>query len=215
GASPRPAVPADELVGARRAPRARGIVRERWLVALPARHNRVDEEPLFLDLVGPRAQRLVAEHHLEDQALVRLRDPRPAVAAVELRGYERLGHRTRRGAFLLAIGDDLLALDKATSVLAAHHGPRPWSVQRSQHLDLLVVHRVGGEVDRRLHRRQREQLQEVVLEDVADRAGVLVVGGAGLDPDRLGVGGLDVVGARAAPYWLDDTRWQAGRRGVR
>src|SRR5262249_660485 len=66
-------------------------------------------------------------------------------------------------------------------------------VDGGEHLDLLVAHRVGGEVERRLHRRDRDELQQVVLEDVADRAGLLVIARAPLDPDRLGNGDLNVV----------------------
>ena len=55
------------------------------------------------------------------------------------------------------------------------HGP--------QHLDLLVAEGLGLERRRRLHRDQREQLQEVVLEDVAHGPGLLVEGAALLDAE--------------------------------
>ena len=50
-APPRAPVALDQLVGARRAPRARRVVRERRTVAPPRRDDRVDERPLLLDLV--------------------------------------------------------------------------------------------------------------------------------------------------------------------
>ena len=54
----------------------------------------------------------------------------------------------------------------------------------------------------------------MVLEDVADRAGVLVVAGAGLDPDRLGDGDLDVVDELAVPDRLEDPVREAEREHV-
>ena len=56
----------------------------------------------------------------------------------------------------------------------------------------------------RLHRGQRDELEQVVLEDVADRARLLVERGAALDPDRLGDGDLDVVDELAVPDRLED-----------
>src|SRR2546430_10017745 len=67
---------------------------------------------------------------------------------------------------LTVTGVQTCALPISAAVLAAHDGLRPGRVERPQHLDLLVPHRLGREVDRRLHRRQREQLEQVVLEDV-------------------------------------------------
>ena len=48
-------------------------------------------------------------------------------------------------------------------------------VHRMEHLDLLVAHVLGREGDRRLHRHQRQQLEHVVLHDVAQRARLVVV----------------------------------------
>ena len=62
----------DELVRGHRAPRPGRVVREGWPVALPGGDDRVHERPLLLDLVRAREQRLVAEHRVEDQPLVRL-----------------------------------------------------------------------------------------------------------------------------------------------
>ena len=75
---------------------------------------------------------------------------------------------------------------------------------RAQHLDLLVAQRVRLERDRRLHRDEAEQLEQVVLQDVARRAGLLVERAAVLDADRLGHGDLDVVDVAAVPERLED-----------
>ena len=84
--------------------------------------------------------------------------------------------------------------------------PRTTRVElcRAQRLRLLVPDRVGVEVDRRLHRRQGDELERVVLEDVARRAGLLVERGAPLDPDRLGDRDLDVVDVLPRPERLED-----------
>ena len=72
------------------------------------------------------------------------------------------------------------------------------------HLDLLVAQGVGVERRRRLHRDQAEQLEQVVLEEVARRAGLLVERAAALDADRLGHGDLHVVDVAAVPDRLED-----------
>ena len=91
----------------------------------------------------------------------------------------------------------------------ARTGPRttdfgPGRVQRAQHLDLLVADRVGGEVARRLHRGEREQLQQVVLEDVADRAGLLVEAGRGPRSP--------IVSATVICTWSMNWRFQIGSK---
>ena len=63
---------------------------------------------------------------------------------------------------------------------------------------------VGLERRRRLHRDEADQLQQVVLEDVARRAGLLVERPALLDADRLGHGDLDVVDVAPIPERLED-----------
>ena len=108
---------------------------------------------------------------------------------------------------LLAVAGDLRGGDPARAVLAADDvagdvcrcaGDRP------QDLDLLVAQRVGLERRRRLHRDQADQLEQVVLEDVARRAGLLVERAAVLDADRLGHGDLHVVDVAPVPERLED-----------
>ena len=77
-------------------------------------------------------------------------------------------------------------------------------MDRPQHLDLLVADGVGREVDRRLHGRERDELEQVVLDDVADRARLLVEAGAALDAERLGHRDLHVVDELAVPDRLED-----------
>ncbi len=91
---------------------------------------------------------------------------------------------------------------------------RRGGVDRLQHLDLLVAHLFGGEVHGRLHRDVAEQLQHVVLDQVAQRPGVVVVAGAGADADVLGGGELHVVDVVAVPQRLEQPVGEAERQHV-
>ena len=138
----------------------------------------------------------------------------PPVVDVELRGDVGVRLRARVDAGLLAVREHLLPLDPAAAVLAPDDRLRPRRVHRAQHLHLLVPHRVRREVDRRLHRGEREELQEVVLEDVPDHAGLLVVARAALDPHRLGDRDLDMVDHLAVPDRLEDAVREPQRHQV-
>ena len=71
--APGAAVAVKQLVPGRRPPGTRCVVREGRSLAVPGCDDRIDEAPLLLDLVRPCEQCRVAEHAVEDQALVRLR----------------------------------------------------------------------------------------------------------------------------------------------
>ena len=73
-----------------------------------------------------------------------------------------------------------------------------------EHVDLPGPDLVGVERDGRLHRDEAEELDEVVLDHVAERARGLVVAPTVLDPDRLGDGDLDVVDVAAVPDGLEE-----------
>ena len=68
-----------------------------------------------------------------------------------------------------------------------------------EHLDLLPAQLLRVERDGLLHRGQRHQLQQVVLDDVAGGADAVVVPGPATDPDVLGLGDLDVVDVVVVP----------------
>ena len=75
---------------------------------------------------------------------------------------------------------------------------------RPQHLDLLVAQGVGFERRRRLHGDEADQLEEVVLQDVARRPGLLVERAATLDADRFRHRDLDVIHVASIPERLED-----------
>ena len=90
-----------------------------------------------------------------------------------------------------------------TTTFAGHRPDRP------QHLDLLVADEIGLEAAGRFHGREREQLEQVVLEHVAQHAHGIVVGAAMADGHFLGGGDLHVVDEIAVPYRLEDAVGEA------
>lgn len=68
-----------------------------------------------------------------------------------------------------------------------------------ERLDLLGSQRVRLEVDRFLHGHQGQELEQVVLDDVARRADAVVVPGPAADADVLGHGDLHVVDVVGVP----------------
>ena len=108
--------------------------------------------------------------------------------------------------------------DRSGRVLRAHDLPvevgRRDVAQRLQHLQLLVANAVRLERDRRLHRRQAQNLQQVVLHHVAQAAGLFEVAAAPLDADGLGPGDLDVVDEVVVPDRLEDAVREAEHQQV-
>ena len=85
---------------------------------------------------------------------------------------------------------------------------------RLEHLHLLVAHPLGLERGRGLHREQRQELQHVVLDEIAKRSGPFVVAGAALDADFLRRGDLDVVDEVAVPDGLEQRICESQRHQV-
>ena len=72
-----------------------------------------------------------------------------------------------------------------------------------QQLCLAVANGLGGQRVGRLHRHEREHLEQVVLDDVAQRPSLLVVAAAAVDTGGLGDRDLDVVDHLSRPGPLD------------
>ena len=100
-------------------------------------------------------------------------------------GHVGLGLAVRGDVLLLAVADHRLAVDGARRVLAAHRLVDGLvgggDVDGLEQLDLLVADAVGVGAGRGLHQGQREHLHDVVLDDVAQRAGRLVEAAPVLD----------------------------------
>ena len=110
------------------------------------------------------------------------------------------------------------ALAAIAGVLAEHQTPRRLLRRRDgngvQHLELFIAQRVGGVVRRRFHRHQGQQLQQVVLEHVAQHAGLVVVIAAALDLDLLGDGDLHVIDVIVVPQRLEQRVGEAENEDV-
>ncbi len=135
-------------------------------------------------------------------------DARPApVLDQDLQRGERLGLGSGGDARLVAVGGDLPSVEQAGTVLpadaVAQHLFRLHRADRVEHLHLLVTDRLGRERRGRLHRDEREELEDVVLHDVPHDAGVLVVRAAPLDPELLGDRDLHVVDVAPVPDRLE------------
>ncbi len=75
---------------------------------------------------------------------------------------------------------------------------------RAEQLHLLVPDHLGLKVGRCLHADDRDELHDVVLHDVAERAGTFVIRAAPLDADLLGHGDLHVVDVLPVPQRFED-----------
>jgi hypothetical protein len=68
---------------------------------------------------------------------------------------------------------------------------------------IFVTHRVGR-VPPEAHGNKRKDLEDVILNHVADHTGALVVGATALDANGLRVGDLNVIDVLAIPDGLKD-----------
>jgi glucose-6-phosphate 1-dehydrogenase len=74
---------------------------------------------------------------------------------------------------------------------------------RVEHIDFFVADLVGTKGHRRFHRDEAEQLQQMILHHVAQRAGVVVVTAAMFDADLLGDRDRDVIDETLVPNRLE------------
>ena len=154
------------------------------------------------DLGEPRRQ-LLAGAQVERRA-------RPApVGDMRPDRHEALGAAGR-----VADVVEVAAVLAVGAVLPAHGVAELQRVERADHLQLLVAHRVGVELRRRLHRGQAEELHHVVLHHVAHGARLVVVGAAPGDADRLGDGDLHVLDVVRVPQRLEQRVGEADRHQV-
>ena len=154
-------------------------------------------------------------HALAGTQVERHPGPTPIVD-MRLQRDERFG---RRGmAQFVDIARHRLAVRRAGGILAGDDAiadvVRPDPPQRAQHLDLLVANRGRVEVGRRLHRDQRDQLQHVVLDHVAQRARPVVIIAAPFQPHGLGDGDLDMVDMRRIPQRFEQRIGKAQRQQI-
>ncbi len=103
----------------------------------------------------------------------------------------------------------MLASDDAGAVLAAHGVEDGNGRNGLPDLELFAAHAFGFKARGRLEGDEREQLHHVVLDDVAQRAGLLVERAAAFDAEGFGHGDLHIVNVVAVPDRLEDAVGEA------
>jgi hypothetical protein len=141
------------------------------------------------------------------QALARAQEERNSLPACVVdpgaQRHERLDGRGGCDPVLVPVAGHLVSFDDACCVLPSHELVRGERSHGSEYLRLAVADVLRGERVGRLHRHESEHLEQVVLDHVAQRAGLLVVPGPLLDAGGFGDRDLDVVDRLAAPGPLD------------
>ena len=135
---------------------------------------------------------------------------------LESDGSEGLGGGVLGEALLVEQPDDFLAALPAAGVLAAAGGliQRFGELRGRQHFDLLGLQRRRVEADRLFHRGQRQQLHQVVLDDIAGRADAVVVAGPATQPDVFGHSDLHVVDVVRVPDRVEQLIGEPQRQDV-
>src|SRR3569832_2089370 len=145
-------------------------------------------------------------HALARAEIKRYALPAPVVD-VQLQRCVGLGGTTWIDVLFLEVAGHHLSVDHAARVLAAKgvgmHRVLRDGPDRFQHLHLLVTQRLGVHHRGRLHRDQREQLQQMALDHVTQRTRALVIIGAAFDAERLRVRDLHVIDVLAVPHGLE------------
>ena len=100
-------------------------------------------------------------------------------------------------------------VDDAGTVLAAHGVEDGDGGNGLPDLELFAAHAFSFKAGGRLKRNEREQLHHVVLDDVAQRAGLLVERAAAFDAESFGHGDLHIVNVVAFPDRLEDAVGEA------
>ena len=163
------------------------------------------------DLGHPLGQALARAHVDGHPGPAPVVDPQP-------HGHVGLGCAVGGDALLLPVAGHGLAHDPARSVLGPHHVGayvlRAHDLHRPQSLHLLVPDAFGVDARRWLEEGEGQDLQDVVLDDVAQRPGRLVEPAAVAHAQLLGHGDLNMVDVAAVPDRLEDGVGEAQRQHV-
>ena len=127
--------------------------------------------------------------------------------------HESISNLAATNVSTLRIGRDARLVAVAV-VLAADERGAVEGFRRGEHLDLLVLQVAGLVADGRFHRQQRDDLQQVVLEHVADRSDGVVERATALDADRLGHRDLHAAHVAAVPDRFDQRVGEAEHEEV-
>ena len=130
-----------------------------------------------------------------------------------LQRHESISQPDRGEGLDLRVGGDPFFVAVA-DVLAADDAVWFQRADRSQYLDLLVADSVRRITAGGLHRQHRDDLEHVVLDHVADRAGFFVEGAATLHAEVLGHRDLHALDAIAVPDRLEELVGEPERQDV-
>src|SRR5581483_4854898 len=159
----------------------------------------------------------LARHPLAGAQVERHIGPAPAIHE-QLERDVGLRVRVRLDIRLLAIAGYADIVDDARPILPAHGGlGQVLRVDRHdglQHVGLAVAYAGAAVTDRRVHRDDGEQLQQVVLEHVPQTARLLIVPAPMLHAERLRRRDLDMIHIAAVPDRLDDRVGEAEREDI-
>jgi len=109
---------------------------------------------------------------------------------------------------------DIAALAVASQILPAHDVFRLHRVQRPDHLQLFVAHRVRVKVIGRLHRDQAQQLHHMVLHHIAHRARLVIIRPAPVHRHGFRHGDLHMVDIFGLPQRFEQDVGKAHRHQV-
>ena len=119
----------------------------------------------------------------------------PPRVDLQLGGSERLGRGVLVGTWFVAVAD-VLPADEVRRIDRAH---------RREDLRLLVLQEAAFRPDGRLHRAQRDHLQQMILYDVADGADAVVEAAPSFDADGLTHRDLHAAHVVAVPDRLEQS----------
>ncbi len=97
---------------------------------------------------------------------------------------------------------------EAAHIVVGHPSDGP------QHVDLPVPEGPFAQVERRFHGQQAQQLEQVVLDHVAEGAGRVVVAGATLEGEGLVPDDVDTLDVLGVPHGLEDPVGEAEPQDV-
>ena len=136
----------------------------------------------------------------------------------DLQGGESFGEGILGDALFLEIAADVLSVNLTGGILGPSHvitdafaGHRPEGLEE---FDLFVVDGIGMQRNGWFHGHQAEQMHHVILDDVAQGAGLVIVGAAFFDADIFEDGNLDVVDVMVIPEGLEDAVGKAENKQV-
>ena len=133
--------------------------------------------------------------------------PAPVID-IDLEGDVSFGGGGGGDAIFGAVGFDGGAADGADIILGADDivGDigRGHGAEGADDFDFFVADAIGGEIGGGFHGDEAEELEEMILDHIAEGASAFVVGATGFDAEGFGGGDLDMIDVAVIPEGLED-----------